>query len=159
MSYLKKILFGYHISYLWRKENFRSVERFNDYTYKLSFSWFGILSASHAFLPISILLCVGTALNSHGIVLLSLILSMGCATIVSKKLKSKFSIDWFMMEIVMPVNEMSAEQRKKRLMSVNLLFLLNFGLMLLEIITFMVYLSESKVLMLETFLLLVRALG
>ncbi len=134
MTYLKKIISGYHISYLRRKENFKSVEQFNDYTYKLSFFEFSILSSSHIFLPISILLCVMTTLHSHSIVLISLIFSVLCATIVSKKVKNKFSMNWFMVEIVRPVDEMTAEQHKKLLVKVILWHLLNVGLIISEII-------------------------
>ena len=85
-----------------------------------------------------------TTLHSHSIVLISLIFSVLCATIVSKKVKNKFSMNWFMVEIVRPVDEMTAEQRKKLLVKVILWFLLNVGLLIFEIVIFIVVYQKVR---------------
>ncbi len=138
MKLLRKMLCGYHLSFLWRRQNFRSIERFNEYTYQIGFFWAGILSSFHIILPLSILFSLVTDMPSNLTYIISAIIAFLFSVLVSSRLKTKFPISWYEKHIVAPTNRMTAVLRRKFLTYVNLLFLLNVTLLVAEIILFMI---------------------
>lgn len=144
MKFFKKVLYGYHISFLWRAENFKSEEHFNNYTYELSFFWFSILSLSPIFLPISIFLSIITSLNGGALVIISLVFYAVCSNVFSRRLKAKFSKNWFALTIAEPVKRMPSKMRKKLLSRVNVFFLAAIGVLLLEMVIFVAFFPKLR---------------